>query len=110
MAAVGGQFTDFYGLFLFVQWVYTLDNLYTLHLQHESVAETLVDIGGVEFLSQLRQNCDPSLHSLIDETLEHLLRIPSTSTCELSPLTSYRSTTFCSSSMYMYMYTHIKLW
>ena len=23
MAAVGGQFTEFYGLFLFVQWVYT---------------------------------------------------------------------------------------
>ena len=48
-------------------------------LQHEPAARTLVDIGGVEFLSQLRQNCDLSLHPLIDGTLEHLLTIPSTS-------------------------------
>ena len=27
MAAVGGQFTEFYGLFLFVQWVYTAPTL-----------------------------------------------------------------------------------
>ncbi len=25
MAAVGGQFTEFYGFFLYVQWIYTPD-------------------------------------------------------------------------------------
>lgn len=44
--------------------------------QHEVAAGTLVEIGGVEFLSQLRLHCDSSLHFFIDETLEHLLKLP----------------------------------
>ena len=47
-----------------------------LKLQYESAGRTLVSVGGVEFLSQLRGYCDPSLHSIIDDTLEHLLRAP----------------------------------
>lgn len=35
-----------------------------------------MEIGGVEFLSQLRFHCDPSLHPLVDEILEHLLKLP----------------------------------
>lgn len=30
----------------------------------------------MEFLSQLRPHCDPSLHPIIDEILEHLLKLP----------------------------------
>ena len=48
----------------------------SLLLQHEEAANTLVELGGVEFLSQLRLHCDPSLHFFIDETLEHLLKLP----------------------------------
>lgn len=33
-------------------------------------------MGAVEFLSQLRLNCDPPIHPLIDSILEKLLRIP----------------------------------
>ena len=33
-------------------------------------------MGAVAFLSQLRPNCDPSLHSTIDEIIEKLLRVP----------------------------------
>ena len=56
-------------------------NLY--NLQYDSAATTLVSIGGVEFLSQLRGHIEPSLHPLIDDTLEHMLRVPLSSTCEL---------------------------
>jgi len=37
-----------------------------------------VDLGGIEFLSQLRLHCDESLHPLIDEVLEQLLQQPFT--------------------------------
>ena len=36
----------------------------------------MVEVGGVEFLSQLRLHCDPALHSLIDDILEQLLKLP----------------------------------
>ena len=45
--------------------------------QHEKAVQTLVDLGGVEFLSQLRMHSDPSLHSLVDEALENIMMIPS---------------------------------
>eukprot|EP00731_Ephydatia_muelleri_P025996 Em0018g96a len=45
--------------------------------QHEKAVQTLVDLGGVEFLSQLRLHCDPSLHPLIDEVLENIMMLPS---------------------------------
>jgi hypothetical protein len=51
-----------------------------ISLQYESAGRTLVSIGGVDFLSQLRGYCDPSLHPLIDDTLEQLLQVPVSST------------------------------
>lgn len=51
-------------------------NACCVSFQHEAAAVTLVEIGAVEFLSQLRLHCDPSLHPLIDEILEHLLKLP----------------------------------
>lgn len=45
-------------------------------LQHEVAAVNLVEIGAVEFLSQLRQSCKPALHPFIDAILELLLRVP----------------------------------
>ena len=58
--------------------VYTHELCYTdgICLQYESGGRTLVSIGGVDFLSQLRGYCDPSFHPLIDDTLEQLLQIP----------------------------------
>ena len=44
--------------------------------QYEVAAVGLVDVGAVDFLSQLRPHCDPSLHPTIDSILEKLLRIP----------------------------------
>ena len=49
-----------------------------LLIQHKEAASALVDLGGVEFLSQLRLHCNESLHSLIDEVLEQLLQQPFT--------------------------------
>ena len=50
--------------------------LFLFHFQHEAAAQILVEVGGVEFLSQLRLHCDPSLHPLLDEILEQLLKLP----------------------------------
>jgi len=47
-------------------------------VQHSSAAEIYVDIGAVEFLSQLRPNIDPSLHRLIDSILDNLFHLPTT--------------------------------
>lgn len=79
---VNGNCSFNYHILLLKPWWNALDlewTASTVSFQYESAARTLVDIGGVEFLSQLRQYCDPSLHSLIDDTLEHLLRILSNS-------------------------------
>ena len=51
-----------------------------LLLQHEPAASTLVEIGAVQFLSQLRVHSDPSLHVTVDTVLEHLLKLPQAST------------------------------
>ena len=50
--------------------------LFSFCIQHEAAAQILVEIGGVEFLSQLRLHSDPSLQPLIDEVLEQLLKLP----------------------------------
>ena len=50
--------------------------IWNFSYQHETAAQTLVEVGGVEFLSQLRLHCDPSLHPLLDEILEQLLKLP----------------------------------
>jgi len=47
-----------------------------------------VEIGGVEFLSQLRLHSDPSLHPLIDEVLEQLLKLPQSATDTLDSETA----------------------
>ena len=44
--------------------------------QHEHAAQTLVAVGGVEFLCQYRSHSDPSLHPLIDAITDQLLTIP----------------------------------
>ena len=53
----------------------TSSNVYCL-LQHTSAAQIYVDIGAVEFLSQLRRNVEPSLHGLIDSILDNLFHLP----------------------------------
>jgi len=44
--------------------------------QHASAARIYLNIGAVEFLTQLRTNADQSLHQLIDEILDQLFHLP----------------------------------
>ncbi|KAK3610373.1 hypothetical protein CHS0354_008649 [Potamilus streckersoni] len=44
--------------------------------QHTSGAEVLQDIGGIEFLTQLRGDVSPALQPLIDQILENTMRLP----------------------------------
>ena len=46
--------------------------------KHSSAAQIYVDIGAVEFLSQLRPNVDSSLHHTIDSILDNLFHLPTT--------------------------------
>jgi len=48
--------------------------------KHSSAAQIYVDIGAVEFLSQLRPNVDPTLHHTIDSILDNLFHLPTTLT------------------------------
>ena len=61
----------------FLPWVRFTKTAWHAILQHETAVQTLVELGGVEFLSQLRMHCDPSLHPLVDEVLEHMMMLPS---------------------------------
>lgn len=61
------------------QWYQVSWHVYLLFVtQHEDAAATLVDIGAVDFLAQLRPHLDESLHSLLSTTVENMLRFPST--------------------------------
>ncbi|KAL3860206.1 hypothetical protein ACJMK2_010362 [Sinanodonta woodiana] len=44
--------------------------------QHTSGAEVLLDIGGIEFLTQLRGDVSPALQPQIDQILENTMRLP----------------------------------
>ncbi len=49
----------------------------------------MVEVGGVEFISQLRPHCDAAFHPLIDEVLEQLLTLPTPQTSFSSSATSF---------------------
>ena len=49
------------------------------NVQHSSAAQIYVDIGAVDFLSQLRPNVDSSLHRVIDSILDNLFHLPAAS-------------------------------
>jgi len=51
-------------------------------VQHPSAAEIYVDIGAVDFLSQLRPNVDPSLHRVIDSILDNLFHLPTVTSAD----------------------------
>lgn len=57
-------------------------------LQHESAAQMLLEMGGVEFLSQLRLHSHESLHSLIDIILDHMLNLREMSIIQLGSVTN----------------------
>lgn len=44
--------------------------------QHSPAAEILQDIGGIEFLSQLRKDVSGSLQPIVDQILENAMRLP----------------------------------
>ncbi|XP_041375404.1 rotatin-like [Gigantopelta aegis] len=44
--------------------------------QHSAAAEIIQDIGGIEFLTQLRENVEPSLRPIIDQILENAMKLP----------------------------------
>ena len=41
------------------------------------MATSFIELGGVDFLSQLRPHLDSTLHSTLDEIIENLLKVPS---------------------------------
>ncbi|XP_064398202.1 rotatin-like isoform X3 [Halichondria panicea] len=57
--------------------------------QNATAALTIVEVGGVNFLSQLRPHCNPALHPLIDDILEQLLRLPTLHTSCNTSTTSF---------------------
>ena len=67
-------------------------------LQYEAAAQILVEIGSVEFLSQLRLHSDPSLHPLIDKIIEQLLKLPQNAADSAGPEKEHCSSTSSSSS------------
>lgn len=71
---------------------------YSSWLQYEAAAQILVEIGGVEFLSQLRLHSDPSLHPLIDKIIEQMLKLPQSAADSADPEKEHCSSTSLSSS------------
>ena len=57
-----------------------------------------MEIGGVEFLSQLRLHSDPSLHPLIDKIIEQMLKLPQSAADSADPEKEHCSSTSLSSS------------
>ncbi|XP_052274853.1 rotatin-like isoform X2 [Dreissena polymorpha] len=51
-------------------------NLFLRLSQHTSAAETIQDIGGIEFLTLLRKDVASSLQPLVDQILENCMRLP----------------------------------
>ena len=62
-----------------------IDKLIT---QNENAAQMLLELGGVEFLSQLRLHSHESLHGLIDTILDHTLNLREMSTIQLGTMTN----------------------
>jgi len=49
-------------------------------VQHSSAANIYLEVGAVEFLSQLRPNLDPGLHKVVDAILDNLFHLPTADT------------------------------
>lgn len=49
-------------------------------LQHSAAAQIYLEVGAVEFLSQLRPNLDPGLHKIVDAILDNLFHLPTANT------------------------------
>ena len=62
-----------------------IDKLIT---QNEDAAQMLLEMGGVEFLSQLRLHSHESLHGLIDTILDHMLNLREMSVIQLGTVTN----------------------
>ena len=60
-------------------------------LQHEDAAQMLLELGGVEFLSQLRLHSDESLHGPIDAILDHMLNLREMSIIQSGSITDTHS-------------------
>ncbi|XP_064598734.1 rotatin-like [Liolophura sinensis] len=50
--------------------------------KHSGAAEILLNVGGLDFLTKLRQNCDVGDQPLVDQLMECLLRLPNQSVNE----------------------------
>ena len=56
--------------------VFSILCLFILSSKHPSAAQMLRDVGGVDFLTQLSPNIEPSLRAVIDGTLDQLFQLP----------------------------------
>lgn len=53
-----------------------LHTINCVSFQHTSAAETLQDIGGIEFLTLLRKDVTAALQPVVDQILENTMRLP----------------------------------
>ena len=56
--------------------VYVSPVRFFFRLQHPSAARLLLEVGAVEFLSQLRPNVNGELHAQVDAILDNLFHLP----------------------------------
>ena len=80
-------------------WCTMYELFFYLILQHENAAQMLLDMGGVEFLSQLRLHSHESLHGLIDTILDHMLNLREMSIIQLGSITNDQSSSNLSNSV-----------
>lgn len=62
-------------------------------LQHWGAAELIQGVGGIEFLTQLREDIETSLRPIIDQILENIMRLPEAKGQEHAPECIYHKTT-----------------
>lgn len=58
--------------------------------QHPSAAAILLDVGAVDFLTQLRTNLDPAHQNTVDAILNNLFHLPSVETSQHLPECIYQ--------------------
>lgn len=71
-------------------------------LQHWGAAELIQGVGGIEFLTQLREDIETSLRPIIDQILENIMRLPEAKGQEHAPECIYHKTT--DSGLYIYIF------
>ena len=66
-------------------------SIYFLYIfKHTPAAEILQDVGGIEFLTNLRKDISSALQPIIDQILENTMRLPDVQGAEHAPECIYQ--------------------